>query len=216
MVTGELRRKRDLARTRERIMKAALVEFAAKGFAGARTDAIARRARVNKRMLFHCFGSKAGLYSETLRRKLAERAALLKAAPKGLSRWLQYWHETVIADPAWVRFLQWEALGRRHRLMATDERRELSTSALRLLDGWLGSGELSAGVDKGQLLLSVMAIAIFPAAFPQLSLLITGMWPEDKSFRQARLKFFDWLAQRLREPTLPHAEDPFPIPKGAD
>jgi AcrR family transcriptional regulator len=36
---------RDLDRTRERIMAAAQKEFAAKGFAGARTDAIARRAR---------------------------------------------------------------------------------------------------------------------------------------------------------------------------
>ena len=43
-------RQRDLNRTRERIMAAALKEFAASGFAGARTDAIACRARVNERM----------------------------------------------------------------------------------------------------------------------------------------------------------------------
>ena len=41
----QMARNRDLNRTRERIMAAAQKEFAASGFAGARTDAIACRAR---------------------------------------------------------------------------------------------------------------------------------------------------------------------------
>src|SRR5450432_2914601 len=47
---------RNPGRTRERILSAALKEFAAKGFAGARVDTIARRAAINKRMLYHYFG----------------------------------------------------------------------------------------------------------------------------------------------------------------
>ena len=35
-------------------MKAALTEFAAKGFGGARTDAIARRASVDEWMIYYC------------------------------------------------------------------------------------------------------------------------------------------------------------------
>jgi len=62
---------RDLNRTREKILAAALTEFSAKGFAGARVDAIARRARVNKRMLYYCFGAKQDLYREILHRKIA-------------------------------------------------------------------------------------------------------------------------------------------------
>ena len=68
-------RQRDLNRTRERIMAAAQKEFAASGLAGARTDAIACRARVNERMIFYCFGSKGdstGPYSsKSCRRKRA-------------------------------------------------------------------------------------------------------------------------------------------------
>ena len=64
---------RDPARTQERILAAALNEFATHGFAGARVDAIARRARINKRMLYHYFGDKAGLFREVLRRKIAQR-----------------------------------------------------------------------------------------------------------------------------------------------
>ena len=40
-------RQRDLNRTRERIMAAAQKEFAEHGFAGARTDAIARRLSIS-------------------------------------------------------------------------------------------------------------------------------------------------------------------------
>ena len=63
---------RDLNRTRRQLMKAALTEFAAKGFAGARTDAIARRAGVDERMIYYCFETKEGLYREVLRNKLAQ------------------------------------------------------------------------------------------------------------------------------------------------
>src|ERR1700676_1547427 len=69
---------RDLNRTRERIMAAAQKEFAEHGFAGARTDAIARRARVNERMIFYCFDSKEGLYRAVLKQKLSEKAALIE------------------------------------------------------------------------------------------------------------------------------------------
>ena len=52
----------------DRILAAAAVEFAARGFAGARVDRIARRARVNKAMLYYHFHSKQGLYRTLLRR----------------------------------------------------------------------------------------------------------------------------------------------------
>src|SRR3981189_3753337 len=72
---------RDLSRTRERIMAAAQKEFAASGFAGARTDAIARRARVNERMIFYCFDSKEGLYRAVLKCKLSARACMIESMP---------------------------------------------------------------------------------------------------------------------------------------
>ena len=46
----------------DRILSAAAAEFAERGFAGARVDRIARRARVNKAMLYYHFGSKERLY----------------------------------------------------------------------------------------------------------------------------------------------------------
>jgi TetR/AcrR family transcriptional regulator len=51
----------------EQILDAAALEFSERGYAGARVDRIARRARVNKAMLYYHFGSKQSLYRALLR-----------------------------------------------------------------------------------------------------------------------------------------------------
>src|SRR5271170_1513239 len=49
--------------TRKAILRAAIREFSAHGLAGARTDAIAESAKVNKALLYYYFKSKSGLYA---------------------------------------------------------------------------------------------------------------------------------------------------------
>src|SRR6187549_3033477 len=53
--------------SRTRIVRAAAAEFAARGYAGASVDRIARAARLNKAMIYYHFTSKAALYREILR-----------------------------------------------------------------------------------------------------------------------------------------------------
>lgn len=52
--------------SRAAILLAAAREFAEHGIAGARTDAIARQARVNKALLYYYFKDKEGLYGAVL------------------------------------------------------------------------------------------------------------------------------------------------------
>ena len=54
------------ARTREAILGAAIEEFAERGFAGARTENIARQANVNKAMLHYYYHDKQTLYLAVL------------------------------------------------------------------------------------------------------------------------------------------------------
>ena len=63
----------------DRILATAALEFAERGFAGARVDRIARRAHVNKAMLYYHFKSKDGLYRTLLRRMFTVAAARLRA-----------------------------------------------------------------------------------------------------------------------------------------
>ena len=53
-------------KTRAAILKSALEEFAQEGVTGARTDEIARRAGVNKALLYYYFKDKEGLYAAAL------------------------------------------------------------------------------------------------------------------------------------------------------
>jgi TetR/AcrR family transcriptional regulator len=53
-------------RTKKAILRAAVREFSAHGLAGARTDAIAEAAKVNKALLYYYFKSKHGLYAAAI------------------------------------------------------------------------------------------------------------------------------------------------------
>jgi TetR/AcrR family transcriptional regulator len=116
---------RDLNRTRERIMAAAQKEFVVPGFAGARTDAIACRARVNERMIFYCFDSKEGLYQTVLAQKLSAETGMIESTPDRdfISSLVKGFAKTC-ADIDVLRMWQWEALdGSKRKLVAEKERR---------------------------------------------------------------------------------------------
>jgi len=68
-----------------RIVAAAREEFAKRGFAGARVEQIARRAGVNKQLLFYYFHSKRGLFQAVLAQSAVELETALAelASPTG-------------------------------------------------------------------------------------------------------------------------------------
>jgi TetR/AcrR family transcriptional regulator len=61
------RPKNSVPQSRQRVFAAAAAEFAARGYAGASVDRIARAARLNKGMIYYHFTSKAALYRAILR-----------------------------------------------------------------------------------------------------------------------------------------------------
>lgn len=67
----------------DRILAAAAVEFSTRGYAGAGVDRIARRARVNKAMIYYHFGSKRTLYRTLLRQTFEAVTARLQSAADG-------------------------------------------------------------------------------------------------------------------------------------
>ncbi len=66
MLTRKHTATRDREQTRAAILRAAMLEFAQEGIAGARTDHIARTAGVNKALLYYYFKDKETLYGATL------------------------------------------------------------------------------------------------------------------------------------------------------
>jgi TetR/AcrR family transcriptional regulator len=196
------RRLRDPERTQERILDAALGEFAAKGFAGARVDEIARVATVNKRMLYHYFGNKHELFRAVLLRKIRERSGWADAAPIDPEENLAYWWDLACRDRNWIRLLEWEGLQFPDgRLVAGDERRHAFERALDRLRARQAEGGISRDLDLRHTMLTLMAVTLFPLAFPQITRLATGLGPTEPKFRRERAAFLRRLARALREPT---------------
>jgi TetR/AcrR family transcriptional regulator len=191
--------RRNPARTQERILAAALAEFSEKGLAGARVDAIARQAGVNKRMLYHYFGYKNGLFGAVLGRKVDEREALLASSPEDPADTLAYWFAAACRDVDWIRLLEWEALQHGDEDLVHEERRRGGVEkALGNLRRRQANGLLNARLDPAQLLLSIMALTVYPLAFPQVTRLVTGRSAFEPAFQQERRQFLRQLADILR------------------
>lgn len=57
---------RNADQTQQRLIDSAAVMIAAQGIAGLRVDEVAKHAQINKRMIYHYFGSKNGLWLRVL------------------------------------------------------------------------------------------------------------------------------------------------------
>ena len=192
-------RLRDPEGTRRRILAAALQEFSAKGIDGARVDAIAERAGTNKRMLYYYFGSKDDLFRAVLRQRLAERAPTARDRDRTGPARLVELHQRLESSMDYVRLLMWEGLER-------GRRREVEQELLRResLAEWCDEvreaqrrGDLPDDLDAEQLVLSELALVMFPFAFPQITRLVTGKLPTDPAFKAERRAFLDRLTTRF-------------------
>ena len=185
--------------TRERILAAALEEFAAHGFAGARVDRIARRAAANKRMLYHYFGDKNALFRAILRRKLAERRAWGAGMSSDPSVRLPFWFTSACQDADWVRLLEWEALQSDGKKLIDGRQRLLVTRDwLKRLRRRQASGELSAEFDPRHLALAMQSLTMYPTAFPQLTQQIMGRAVSDPKFQRDYAAFLQKFAAAFR------------------
>jgi AcrR family transcriptional regulator len=104
-------------RTRRRILQAAIRLFANHGFHAVSVDQIVGKARVNKRMVYHYFGSKDALFEAALS-EVYQRIESIEfhAVERGrsprekLSRLLESYFEFLDHEPEFTRLLQWENL----------------------------------------------------------------------------------------------------------
>jgi len=191
---------RDPERTRRRILAAALKEFSARGFAGARVNVIAARAGINKRMLYHYFEDKAGLFSAVLQFKLDERMARFKSyAPAGLVEGLPLLFRQNCDDADWVRLMAWESLqSEGNRLYNWPDRRRRAIVTNQLIRGQQKDGRLKPGSKPEHLHLALASLAIFPLALPQLTRVITGQRADDPKFQRAYARFLETISSGFR------------------
>jgi TetR/AcrR family transcriptional regulator len=195
-------RTRNAERTKARILAAALRDFSARGINGARVDAIAERADTNKRMLYYYFGSKDGLFRAVLRHRLTEQTPA--SAPRdrtGVGR-IANLQDRMADSRDYVRLLMWEALERSDRAKIENEdlRREVFDEWAAAIEAAQVAGTIPADLDARQIVLSELALALFPFAFPQLTRLVTDRSPADPAFQAERRTFLQRLGAHLTRP----------------
>ena len=122
-----IRGTRDAEAARAAILAAAVREFTEKGLAGARMEAVARRAEVAKGLVFHHFGSKEGLWIAALEhvyrllRAGQDAAGLAALGPvEGMRRLAQDTFRLFRAHPEIVALMNEENLHRARHLRAAE------------------------------------------------------------------------------------------------
>jgi AcrR family transcriptional regulator len=179
---------------RTRILDAALDEFAAHGYAGARISRITSAAAANKQLIYYYFGSKEGLYENVLNRVYDEVIEAEKAVPKDLERDLLYWMDFHNAHPYLLRLLEWDGLSsRKNAKLVRKPRRMWGPSLDRAAKnpGW------PSGFHSAQTLIACLALETWPIAFPEVCRQITGMDPHDPRFMRDRRKFIGEFVRSL-------------------
>jgi TetR/AcrR family transcriptional regulator len=164
--------RRNPDRTREAILLAAQDEFARKGLSGGRVDEIARRSRANKRMIYHYFGSKQGLYLAVLERvyenlRGSERTLdLAGMAPEAaIKRLIEFNFEYCRHHPELISLINNENLHRACHLRQSKKVRQLHSPFVRLIDDILkrgvAQGVFRPGLDPVSLYVSIAAMSFF-------------------------------------------------------
>jgi TetR/AcrR family transcriptional regulator len=192
---------RDPERTRLRILESALKEFAACGFAGARVSRIARRAKINKRMLYHYFEDKEGLFRAVLHHKISERRSSVEAQASEMdpASCLSLWFKQNCQDTDWVRLLAWESLQTVKNLVLDEkERRRIAQEAATRIREKQKAGSLRADVPAQFLQLARISLSMFPTALPQLTRVITGSSPQDLKFQREYARFLETISAAFR------------------
>ena len=163
---------RDADRTRGNILAAAAVEFASKGLAGARVDAIAEASGANKRMIYYYFSSKEGLYIAVLERAYAqmrdsERALALDHLEPfdGIRRLVEFKFDYFVENPVVISLLNGENMQGGAYLKRTDQIADMHASLVDTIGALLKRGEASGtmrgGVDPLHLYISISALSYF-------------------------------------------------------
>jgi TetR/AcrR family transcriptional regulator len=197
------------AESRATILKAAVAEFAEHGIAGARTDAIARAAHVNKALLYYYFKDKDTLYEAVLDHVFSGlRARVLpvlesKLPPRQkILEYLGAYFDYIAANPRFPRVVQGEWLrsgagSARMQRVAREYFRPIFEKVAGVLREGMASGEFRA-VNPMDFLPSVVGMIIFYfSAAPLMKTLMKVDPLSPERIRERRAFVLDFISAAL-------------------
>ncbi len=165
-------RTRDAQATKARILDAAKKEFARNGLGGARVDVIAEKALANKRMIYHYFKNKEGLFQTVLEeayidiRTAEQKLNLDHLEPAAaLERLVRFTWAYYLKNPEFITLVNSENLHRARHLKKSEVLRVHSRRFVSMVEAILArgvaSGQFRAGIDPVQLNITIAAIGYY-------------------------------------------------------
>jgi AcrR family transcriptional regulator len=169
---GPKPRIRDAEATKARILQAAKKEFSKNGLGGARVDDIAEKAKANKRMIYHYFESKEGLFQTVLEevyldiRRAEQKLQLEDLDPKAaLEKLVRFTWEYYLKNPEFLTLVNSENLHRAKHLKKSEvvkkSSRQLVSLVGALLERGVKAGVFREGVDPVQLNITIAAVSYY-------------------------------------------------------
>ena len=165
-------RRNDPARTMAEILQVASVEFADKGLAGARIDAIADATRTSKRMIYYYYGSKEGLYLAVLEdayrrtREIEAGLHLSDLAPQeALEKLVAFTYERHRENEDFIRLVMSENILRGEYIRQSKDIKKLNLPVIdaigELYQRGVAQGAFRAGLDPVEIHGLISALAFF-------------------------------------------------------
>lgn len=164
--------RRDPDASQRRILAAATEVFADQGLDGARVDEIAKRAGINKRMLYHYFGNKDDLFGavldelyETICRDSAALDLNAGPPPDGLARLVDFVVDFYLDNPQAITLLNAENLHKARHLKNSERIRAIHLPFEDMLENLLArgveAGDFRTGVSGARLYISIVGLTYY-------------------------------------------------------
>lgn len=165
--------KRDPEARQRWLLDAAREEFMAKGLEGARVDEIAKRAGVNKQLVYHYFGNKETLYltilEATYETMIEAKAALdlaaIAPASAAIERLVGFTFDYMAGHPEFVTLLNDENVHKARHLRQSAQVPANHQRMVAMIDAVLRRGEkdgsLRPGIDTVQFYITLSGMCYF-------------------------------------------------------
>jgi TetR/AcrR family transcriptional regulator len=203
-------RKRDSAGTRARILNVATREFANKGYEGAKTDDIADRARINKRMIYHYFSSKEQLYLAVLEaaydraRSAEQKLDLDRLEPlDSLMRFVEFTFDSFVRDRTFINLLATENRQRAKVLKKSARVNTMNSPVIdaigRIIARGNANGTIREGLDARQLWITIVGVCyFFFSNIFTLSVIFDADMEQPASIAERRAHVVDFVLRGVR------------------
>ncbi|MFH1615784.1 MAG: TetR/AcrR family transcriptional regulator [Planctomycetota bacterium] len=191
-------KKRSSEKSRKRLLEAAIDVFARRGPDAATVDEICGKAGLNKRMLYHYFGSKESLYQQALHQMYQHLltldiplSSMMLPAEKLIEKIVLRHHQFLKEHPDFVRLICYENLNQgrtvRKLKLSTQDAPVITALELGIKKGQ-SEKRFRSNIDVRELLVSILGLCFFYFSNRYTISQLTGKVNMTKSSLEKRAK----------------------------